>query len=273
MTRPVVAPFVVLSLAMAPLAVRAESGMCEYRHPSHPKWDFFAACSYSETTTAETTTREVRVSNGSIFSTVTSAAGESINGLAARRLERNDAACWRTLAEDELICIYPADTLRPAAPEADPMPAAPDPFAAGSAATGVASTFGGGTRGFCLLVEAGTLVEQGGCIKRENCLEEGAGTELGEGTSCLTSYDWNSGRITEMARAADWVTLDGATVIQGDPGCFVDTAAAITFCHSSKAMTARTHPILAQVAQDEPDAPQAAAPEGEGSAPVAADAQ
>lgn len=273
MNRPVVAPLFVLSLAVAPLAARAENGMCEYRHPSHPKWDFFASCSYSETTSAEATTREVSVSNGSKFSTVTGAAGDSINGLAARRLERDDAACWRTVGENELICIYPADTLRPAAPEADPLAAAPDPLAAGAAATGAASTFGGGARGFCLLVEAGNLVEQGACIKRENCLEEPAGAEVGEGTSCLTSYDWASGRITEMARAADWVTLDGAMVIQGDPGCFVDTEAAITFCHSPKAMTAQTHPILAQVAQENPDAPQAAAPEGEGSAPVAADAQ
>ncbi|HHB80350.1 MAG TPA: hypothetical protein ENK83_01190, partial [Aliiroseovarius sp.] len=251
MTRPVVAPLIVLFLVVAPLAVRAESGMCEYRHPSHPKWDFFASCSYSETTTPEATPREVRVSNGSKFSAVTGAAGDSINGLAARRQERDDAACWRTLGENELICIYPADTLRPAVQEAG----VPEPSVSGSAPMGVASTFGGGTRGYCLLVEAGKLVEQGACIKRENCLEEGAGAEIGEGTSCLTSYDWASGRITEMARAANWVTLDGAMVIQGDPGCFVDTEAAITFCHAPKAMTARTHPILAQVAQDNPDAP------------------
>lgn len=249
---------IVYSAALVPVAARAENGVCEYRHPAHPNWDFFASCSWSETTTETATRREVTVSNGSQFTTVTGAEQDSVNGLPARRLDRDDAACWRTVAEDELICVYPEGTIRPADPgsSADAFDAAP--------ATVSQGTFGGGTQEFCLLVEAGTLVEQGICVKRENCLE----LEAGAGMSCLASYDWASGRVSEMASAEDWVTFDGAPVIKGDPGCVVDVKAAVTFCHSAEAMTLATHPILAPAGQKEGAPAEASAPEGEGASPT-----
>lgn len=254
-------PALALAPALVPFAAFAESGMCEYRHPAHPGWDFFASCSYTEMVTAEARRREVVVSNGSKFSTVSGASGESVNGLAARELDRDDASCWRTEAEAELICIYPADTIRPA----DPPALSGDTFAAVPTAAAPGSTFGGGTKGFCLLVEGGALVEQGACVKRENCLE----METGGGMSCLTSYDWASGRVSEVATTPDWVTLDGAPAIKGDPGCLVDTGAGVTFCHSAKAMTAKTHPILGQVAAA-PAPAEADAPEGESAVPATA---
>ncbi|OIP82170.1 MAG: hypothetical protein AUK37_09510 [Rhodobacterales bacterium CG2_30_65_12] len=245
-----------LALIIAPLAAWAESGMCEYRHPAHPSWDFFASCSVTETSAVGATTREVIVSNGSRFTTRDEPGEASVNGRAALRLDRSDAACWRTEAEGELICIYPAETFAPSAP---PPAAGPgSDFAPGALAVG--NAFGGGTKGFCLLAEDGVLVEQGPCIRRENCLEIAAG----EGVSCLVNYDWQSGRTTEMASAEGWTTLDGAAAIQGDPGCVLDPGAAIVFCHSKTAITAETHPVLARLGNQTPAGAVAPAPEGEG---------
>jgi hypothetical protein len=254
-----IAPLLALTLALAPFAARAENGMCEYRHPAHPNWDFFASCAYSDSTEGTANLREVSVSNGSRFSTREDGGRHTVNGLAATMLERDGAQCWRTVAEDELICIYPADTITPADPP--PAPAARDDAAIAPAVEGV--SFGGGEAGYCLLAEAGALVEQGRCSKRENCLE----IEAGAGLSCLVSYNWKSGRSTEMASAADWVTLDGAPVIKGDPGCVTDTGTGLIFCYATTAMTPETHPVLAQPADPVDEAPAspepAAAPEGE----------
>lgn len=245
-------PLFALAASLLPFAAHAESGMCEYRHPAHPGWDFFASCSYTETLADGATTREVVVSNGSKFTTREGAGTPSVNGLAATKLDRDGAKCWRTEAENELICIYPADTIRPADPP--PAPGGIDDFEAGAAV--LDSTFGGGVSGFCLVSEAGALVEQGACNMRENCLE----LAEGGGASCLVTYDWKSGRVTETASTGDWTTLDGAVAIKGDPGCLVDTGAAITFCWSTRAMTPDTHPILA-APQAMPDNPAPAAAE------------
>lgn len=216
--------------AFVPLALHAESGMCEYRHPGNPSWDFFAACTFSVRAEGTATIREVTVSNGSRFVTQDDGARHSVNGHAAQKLDRDAAECWQTEAENELICIHPASAAAPA-----PLPAE----TGGSAS--LDTVFGGGEKGFCLLAERGALVEHGACVRRENCvLMENSG-----GESCLADYDWASGRHTELARAAEWQTLDGGAAIAGDPGCLVDTAVALTFCYSATAMTPSTHPILA----------------------------
>lgn len=249
---------VILAATLAPVGARAETGMCEYRHPRHPNWDFFASCSYSETSADGVTVREVTVSNGSKFTTRDDGIEASVNGLAATRLAEPGAECWRTSGENERICIYPAGTIRPAdaPPDETEMaePAAP--------AVGVA-TFGGGVQGHCLLVDGGALVEQGRCTRRENCVDLGSEN----GASCLAEYAWASGRTTETASTATWITLDGAEAIAGDPGCVTDPAAARSFCWSTTAMTPSTHPILGQSAvvdKEIPAEPSAPAPEGEG---------
>lgn len=252
--RPILPAFVLI-LALAPLCARAETGMCEYRHPTHPNWDFFSTCDVTETNEAGVATREVTVSNGSRITTRDEAGQASVNGRAAIRIDSDDAVCWQTEAENELICIYPADTIVPSAP----LPSGPLSGGSAPGAMAASSTFGGGVRGFCLLVEAGALVEQGSCTRRENCLEMAAG----EGPSCLATYDWQSGRSTEMASAQGWTTLDGATVIQGDPGCVLDTATGLMFCHSKTAMTEQTHPVLARLENQAPAGEAAPAPEGE----------
>lgn len=228
---------VALLFATPALAVDAK---CEYRHPGHPSWDFFAACSYDEEVAQGRVTTSVRVANGSRFTTVAEevAGGGtrySVNGLAATRLERGESRCYRTDAEAELICIHPVDTEAPAAPAAPPaaVPAAAAP-----------AGFGGGRSGFCLLSQDGPggpgLVEYGACVKRENCLVDADG-----GTSCLTEFDWKSGRVTEMARTDDWHTLDGGEASAQANGCFVDAAVGLQFCYSPKAMTAARYPVLA----------------------------
>lgn len=218
-----------LLLGFSPLALHAESGMCEYRHPGKPNWDFFASCTYAITPDGAATIREVTVSNGSRFVTREDGGRHSVNDLAAQKLLRDDAECWRTEAEDELICIHPASAIAPAASPA-----------ATSSAVALDTLFGGGEKGFCLLAQSGALIDYGACVRRENCLQ----MENGSGESCLTDYDWASGRHTELARAADWQTLDGGVAVAGDPGCLVDTGAAATFCFSTAAMTPSTHPTL-----------------------------
>lgn len=238
-----------LVLAALPLAAGAEPAMCEYRHPAHPNWDFFASCTVEETAAGSVTTREVTVSNGSRLTTRDGPDGASVNGLAAERVTREAAQCWRTLAEDELICIYPEGTAAPE-PGRPAMALAITPGAPGSA-------FGGGVSGQCLLVEGTRVVEQGACTRRENCLE----AEAGGGQSCLVSHDWASGRSTELASASGWTTLDGAPAVSGDPGCLIDSEADVTFCWSRSAITAETNPVLARAMAAM--APAAAAPEGE----------
>jgi hypothetical protein len=218
-----------LLLGFVPFALHAESGMCEYRHPGHPSWDFFTACTYTVAAEGAATIREVTVSNGSRFVTRDEGGRHSVNDLAARKQDHDDAECWRTEAEDELICIHPVSAVAPAA------------VAPTTGATAVLDTvFGGGEKGYCLLAERGALVEYGACVRRENCVQM---ENVGE--SCLSGYDWASGRQTELARAADWQTLDGGAALPGDPGCLVDTVAALTFCYAAAAMTPDTHPILA----------------------------
>jgi len=215
----------------------AEDAMCEYRHPDRPSWDFFAACTVEETSVDGAVILRASVGNGSRFTIEEAPRADgapvvTVNGLAATRLAREGARCYQTEAEAELVCVHPRD----ASPSAMPAPA---PGSA-TATTG----FGGGQAGFCLLtaLEGGveTLSEYGACVKRENCLASDEG-----GTTCLTDYDWKSGRITETARAEGWQTLDGATVEPDDTGCFTDTAGAVRFCFSLKAMTAAEHPVLA----------------------------
>ncbi len=237
-----IAAVLLLTLTLAPAALRAESAMCEYRHPGHPSWDFFAACTVTVTDNGGATLREVSVSNGSRFTTRDEGERHSVNGLAAQKLAQDGAECWRTEAENELICIHPASASAPAAPM--PAPGGEPPALADTG-------FGGGTAGFCLLVENGAVLEYGPCLRRENCLQ----LTDSKGESCLADYDWASGRITEMARADDWQTLDGGLVVAGDPGCVVDTVAALTFCYATKAMTAATHPVLATAADTPPEAP------------------
>ncbi|SMH49260.1 hypothetical protein SAMN05661107_2131 [Maritimibacter sp. HL-12] len=231
-----------LSLALAALVpgfALADEAMCEYRHPDRPSWDFFAACEIEETSRNGVATLEANVANGSRFtiedpSGADGLAAVSVNGLAATRLAREDARCYLTETEGELVCIHPqgsvASTTAP--PEPSPAPAASD--------TG----FGGGQRGFCLLAArkdgVETLVEYGACTRRENCLASDTG-----GLTCLTDFNWTSGRLTEMARADDWRTLDGATVDIDDKGCFNDAPGGLRFCFSQDAMTAAEHPVLA----------------------------
>lgn len=230
-------PLFLALAALLPGAVFAEEAMCEYRHPDRPSWDFFAACTVEEVTQNGVVTLRASVVNGSRFTIEDAAdglAGAKVNGLAAIRLDREGARCYRTEAEAELVCLHPRD----AAPAAGPAPA---PEAA-NADIG----FGGGQAGFCLLTarEGGVevLTEYGACVKRENCLASDAG-----GTTCLTDYDWKSGRLSEMARAEGWQTLDGATVEAGEQGCFTDARGGVRFCFSPRAMTAAEHPVLATV--------------------------
>jgi hypothetical protein len=231
-----------LFLALAvlfPGVAQAEEAMCEYRHPDRPGWDFFAACTVEETASEAAVTLRASVVNGSRF-TIEHVAGTdgmsaTVNGLAARRLAREDARCYQTEAEAELICVHP----RNATPGAMAGPATPVPTTADAG-------FGGGQAGFCLLTARNggveTLTEYGPCVKRENCVASDAG-----GTTCLTDYDWKSGRLTEMARTDDWQTLDGATVDPGESGCFIDAPGGTRFCFSRNAMTAAEHPVLATV--------------------------
>ena len=217
----------------------AEAATCEYSHPDHPSWDFYAACEVSVEEVGGTTTTRAEVANGSRFTIgrVEAAGGAlySVNGLPAERLERGASECLRTVTENEVVCIHPEGQAAPVA-----APAVPGPAPAGAD-----FAFGGGDPGFCLLASrengAETLVDYGACLRRENCL---VGAESGE-MSCLTDYDWKSGRTTEMARAADWHTLDGAPVTATAKGCFLDDAIGLTFCFSQRAMTADDHPVLA----------------------------
>ena len=231
-----------LSLVLAaclPGMAFAEDAMCEYRHPDRPSWDFFAACTIDRSGPDGAETLRASVVNGSRFTIEESpqtvgASGITVNGLAATRLAREGARCYLTDAEAELVCIHPRD----AAPSALPAPAS----SPATADTG----FGGGQAGFCLLTarveNVETLTEYGACVKRENCLASAEGS-----TTCLTDYDWKSGRLTEMARAEGWQTLDGATVSADENGCFTDEPGGARFCFSQKAMTAAEHPVLATV--------------------------
>lgn len=230
-----------LFLLLPGVALAADAS-CEYRHPDHPTWDFFSACSYETVMAEGAETTTVTVRNGSTFTTVDAETDTgtrvTVNGLAASRLERGESRCYLTDADAELICIHPPGTAAAEAP-ATPIAAAP-------VATGLAG-FGGGQTGYCLLSEtsgaAESLTEYGACVKRENCLESEDG-----GTSCVTDYDWASGRITEMARAAGWHTLDGGAVEVSNAGCFVDAAGGVRFCYSRKKMTVADHPVLATAA-------------------------
>lgn len=243
-----IAPALPFALLL-PVALHAEQAMCEYRNPGHASWDFFAPCEVTETVTGEGTRREAKVSNGSRFTTVTGGASASVNGHAARAFTQEGADCWRTEAENELICIYPADTVAPAAP-------APAMVQSGPSL--------GGEKGYCLLVSGGVAEAYGPCLRRENCLEmDGAETGGMTGTSCLAEYDWASGRQTETARAENWLTLDGAPASTGDNGCVFDAGDDVTFCFSKAAMTAASYPALATLKAQASPAP---APEGEGGA-------
>lgn len=232
----------VLGFAMSlPAQALAGPAVCEYRHPDHPSWDFFTACDVEAVTEGAVTTYRVAVANGSRFTAEETAGDDgatrySVNGLAATRLERGESRCYLTDAEAELICIHPEGTDAPAGA------AAPAPVPAGAVSAQVG--FGGGVTGFCLLVAredgADRLVDYGACVKRENCLVSEAG-----GTSCLTDYDWTNGRISEMARAGGWQTLDGAPIRPLEGGCVSDDGGGLTFCFSRKAMTAADHPVLA----------------------------
>lgn len=232
-------PLSLVLTALLPGFALAEDAMCEYRHPDRPSWDFFAACTIEQTGIEGNETLRAAVVNGSRFTIEAApqsddARGATVNGLAATRLAREDARCYLTQAEAELVCIHPRD----AAPNPAPTPTP------SSAAT--ATGFGGGQVGFCLLTTRGdsmeTLAEYGACVKRENCLASAEG-----GTTCLTDYDWKSGRLTEMARAEGWQTLDGATVSVEENGCFTDEPDGARFCFSPRAMTANEHPVLATV--------------------------
>lgn len=247
-------PFALIAgLLLAPLVARAEDGMCEYRSPSHPNWDFFASCHIDETRDGAVTTRRVTVSNGSKFTTVEGGASASVNGLDAATVARDDARCWQTTAAQELVCLYPPQATAPDEPRSVPG-------TGGAGSDALDTGFGGGSAGYCLIAKAGALVEQGACVRRENCLDLETG-----GLSCLAGYDWASGRVTEYASAKDWQTLDGAPAINGDAGCLVDTGGGITFCFSAKPMTADTYPLLA--APDENKTPAAAGPVSEGEDP------
>ncbi|GKY88217.1 hypothetical protein [Sinisalibacter aestuarii] len=235
------APVLALSLALAPALLHAEDRMCEYRHPGHPGWDFFAACSVAVTEEGAATIREVTVANGSRLTTRDEGGRHSVNGLAAEKLANEAAECWRTTGENELICIHPASASAPV--DAAPMPA---PAALADAG------FGGGQRGYCLLSQADTVIDHGACVRRENCvvLADGAGQ------SCLAEYDWASGRLSEVATTQTWQTLDGGAVVAGDPGCLVDAGAGLTFCYSTAEMNAATHPVLAAPAPQGDEQPQ-----------------
>lgn len=235
--------FGLLALLLIPGQALAAEATCEYRHPAHPSWNFFTDCSYETEITDSTTTTRVSVRNGSEFTTVEAEGADgtvrvTVNGLPATRLARDGSRCFRTDADEELICIHPAGTAAP-----DPEPA-PTPAPGPAATSGDVAGFGGGVSGYCLLTQmtggVETLTEYGACIKRENCLEDSGG-----GVSCLTDYDWKSGRLTEMARAEGWQTFDGATVGPAENGCVFDEAAGIRFCFSRSAMTAAEHPVLA----------------------------
>jgi len=225
----------ILLAGLVPGLAAAESGMCEYRHPAKPSWDFFTSCDVTVEPVAGGVLRRVEVSNGSKFTTI-SGAEPSVNGLAARRLDRADGAeCFETVADRELICIHPPGTTAPLA--VAPAPITPD---AQTAALGDV-TFGGGEAGFCLLTEAGALVDYGACTRRENCLIGEVSGALG----CLTEYQWKSGRVTQTAREADWLSLDGGAATAEGGGCMTDAAAGLRFCYATRAMSAETHPALA----------------------------
>lgn len=232
--RPIL-PALIVAFALDPLAAQAESGMCEYRHPAHPNWDFFAACEWSETVDGSTRTRSVAVSNGSKLTASDDGIEASVNGRAATRLDRPDAECWRTTGENELICIYPAGT---PVPEGYASPTAPAPVAE------TAVGFGGGQAGFCL-IELGTgaaarVAAQGACTKREVCAQDAEGA-----TGCIADYAWKDGRETATARGPDWLTLQGAEARADDQGCAVDDGAGLRFCFSTKAFAASNFPSLA----------------------------
>ena len=111
---------------LLPAASQAADAMCEYRHPDHPSWDFFAACTVETATEAGRVTTTVTVRNGSRFTTVEADGDEglryTVNDLAATRLDRDPSRCYLTNAEAELVCIHPPDT---PAPEPQPASVAP----------------------------------------------------------------------------------------------------------------------------------------------------
>lgn len=231
-------------LGLVPGQLVAEQAVCEYRHPDHPSWNFFTTCTVETTSEGGVTTYSVAVSNGSRFTAQEMAGtggdmGFSVNGLSATRLERDESRCYLTDAEAELICIHPEGTAL-----AEPPLAAPAPVSTGGTAAG----FGGGVSGFCLLTAlkdgTETLIDYGACVKRENCLVSDTG-----GTTCVTDYDWKAGRITEMARAEGWQTLDGGAARATSEGCFSDDGAGVSFCFARKEMTATDHPVLGTAMQ------------------------
>ncbi len=215
-----------------PQAALCESAMCEYRHPAHPKWDFFTRCDVAVTQEEGGELRQVNVSNGSKF-TMRTGDAPTVNDMAAETVTREGSHCLRTLADRELVCVHPAD----AKPPARTIP---------TVASSVADAgFGGGQKGFCLLSEGrgalARLTEYGVCVKRENCLvSEASGAE-----TCLTEYVWASGRHTNTARSAEWQTLEGASATRRADGCLVDEGRGDTLCFSPRAMSADDHPILA----------------------------
>lgn len=228
------APALSVLFALLPAALHAEGAMCEYHNPSHPGWDFFAACEVEITTEGVRTTRTAKVSNGSRFTTVTEDGETTVNGHAALSVMADEADCWRTDTERELICIHPAGSLAPVA--SAPATAPDDP----EAAMGLA----GGEAGYCLLSRGGKAEAYGPCNRRENCVEMDAESGM-TGVSCLTSYNWSDGRETETARTKNWQTLDGAPAASAGKGCLTDDGADITFCYSTAAMTAARQPALA----------------------------
>lgn len=234
--RPILPTLMIAAASLGPFAARAESGMCEYRHPAHASWDFFAACDWSEAGDGGMVTKTVTVSNGSKLTVRDDGIEARVNGLAATRLGRSDAACWRTSGENELICLYPAGT---PVPEGFATPAEP---ATSSAATGL--SLGGGQAGFCL-VEAGTgadarVAAQGPCTKREVCAQDAGGA-----TGCIADFAWKDGRETATARGADWTTLQGAEARADAQGCLVDDGAGLRFCFSTRAFAQADFPSLA----------------------------
>lgn len=234
--RPILPSLVIAAAILGPFAARAESGMCEYRHPAHPGWDFFAACDWSETVDGSTVTKTVTVSNGSKLTASDDGIEARVNGRAATRLERSDAECWRTSGESEVICLYPAGS---PVPEGFAAPTEPAPA---SATTGL--SLGGGQAGFCL-VELGTgasarVAAQGPCTKREVCAQDAGGA-----TGCIADYVWKDGRETATARGADWTTLQGAEARADVQGCIVDDGAGLRFCFSTRAFAQAEFPSLA----------------------------
>ncbi len=219
-----------LVLALAPTALLAEGETCEYQNPDHPSWNFLKPC----TVQTEGSLLRASISNGSRF-TIETGEVPSVNNVGAEEISSGESRCWRTFGAHETICVHPAGvTPTPAAPALSDM----------ASGAGLDAGFGGGTSGFCRLESlasiSGTPLENGPCTKRDNCMAEDDGSQ-----SCLSEYEWKSGRITETAQTKDWTTLDGGVATIDDNGCLVDPGMGMRFCYSTKAPSAP--PALAPV--------------------------